>query len=172
MMNSSLSLRLSLVTLLALLAVVVKTDQSRAERNPEQPVQIVNGYPQFQLRGQPFFAHSAAFFYNRIPRGEWGASLVKLREMGINTIDLYIAWNWHEPEEGKLDFDGHTNPRRDVKGLLEMIDEMGFAIIARPGPVILNEWRNGGYPDWLLARPEFQMNDASRLTGITRRFRA
>lgn len=165
MMNSSLSLRLSLVTLLALLAVVVKTDQSRAERNPEQPAQIVNGYPQFQLRGQPFFAHSAAFFYNRIPRGEWGASLVKLREMGINTIDLYIAWNWHEPEEGKLDFDGHTNPRRDVKGLLEMIDEMGFAIIARPGPVILNEWRNGGYPDWLLARPEFQMNDASRLDG-------
>ena len=131
----------------------------------QQPVQIVNGYPQFQLHGQSFFAHSAAFFYNRIPRDEWGASLVKLKEMGINTIDLYIAWNWHEPEEGKLDFDGRTNPRRDVKRLLEMIDEMGFAVIARPGPVILNEWRNGGYPDWLLARPEFQMHDVARRDG-------
>ncbi|MGH9847438.1 MAG: alpha-amylase family protein, partial [Blastocatellia bacterium] len=81
------------------------------------------------------------------------------------TIDLYIVWNWHEPEEGKLDFDGRTNPRRDVKRLLEMIAEMGFAVVARPGPVILNEWRNGGYPDWLLARPEFQMNEVARLDG-------
>lgn len=125
----------------------------------------VAGQPRFQLRGEPFFAHSAAFFYNRIPRDEWGASLVKLKEMGINTVDLYIAWNWHEPEEGRIDFDGRTNPRRDVKRLLEMIDEMGFAVIVRPGPVILNEWRNGGYPDWLLARPEFRMAEGARLDG-------
>ena len=125
----------------------------------------VAGQARFQLRGEPFFAHSAAFFYNRLPREEWGPSLVKLKEMGINTIDLYIAWNWHEPEEGRLDFDGRTNPRRDVKRLLRMLDEMGFAVIVRPGPVILNEWRNGGYPDWLLARPEFGMAAAARLDG-------
>ncbi|MBS1788868.1 MAG: beta-galactosidase [Acidobacteria bacterium] len=131
----------------------------------KQLVRLVNGYPQFQFNGQPFFAHSTAFFYNRIPRDEWAVSLVKLKEMGINTVDLYIAWNWHEPEEGKLDFDGHSNPRRDVKGLLEMIAEMGFAVIVRPGPVILNEWRNGGYPDWLLAKPEYRMNEVARLDG-------
>ncbi|HQR33666.1 MAG TPA: beta-galactosidase [Blastocatellia bacterium] len=132
---------------------------------PNQPVQLVNGYPQFQLHGQPFFAHSTAFFYNRIPRDEWAASLVKLKEMGINTVDLYIAWNWHEPEESQLDFDGHSNPRRDVNTLLRMVAEMGFAVIVRPGPVILNEWRNGGYPDWLLAKPEFKMHEAARLDG-------
>ncbi|MGE3439285.1 MAG: beta-galactosidase [Blastocatellales bacterium] len=168
MVRSSFPIRLFLFAVSLTLAAVIKADKMQARRSDAKlgpSVQIVNGYPQFQLRGQPFFAHSAAFFYNRIPRGEWGASLVKLREMGINTIDLYIAWNWHESEEGKLDFDGHTNPRRDVKGLLEMIDEMGFAVIARPGPVILNEWKNGGYPDWLLSRPEFQMDDASRLDG-------
>ncbi|MBV8245930.1 MAG: hypothetical protein JOZ38_08420, partial [Candidatus Eremiobacteraeota bacterium] len=27
----------------------------------------------------------------------------------------------------------------------------------RPGPVIRNEWRNGGYPAWLLRRPEYDM---------------
>src|SRR6185312_11856313 len=26
-----------------------------------------------------------------------------------------------------------------------------------PGPVIRNEWRNGGYPAWLLGRPEYRM---------------
>lgn len=140
-------------------------EQSPAPKSERPPVNIVNGYPQFQFNGKPFFAHSAAFFYNRIPRDEWAASLVKLKEMGINTVDLYIAWNWHEPEEGKLDFDGHSNPRRDVKALLEMTAQMGFAVIVRPGPVILNEWRNGGYPDWLLARPEYQMNETARLDG-------
>ncbi len=165
MLNSSLVFRLPIIALFALLAAGIKIGQTHTQGDAKQPVQFVNGYPAFQLHGQPFFAHSAAFYYNRIPRDEWGASLAKLKQMGVNTIDLYIAWNWHEPQEGELDFDGRTNPRRDVKGLLEMVDEMGFAVIARPGPVILNEWRNGGYPDWLLARPEYQMSEASRLDG-------
>ncbi len=170
MLNSTILLRLSLTVILILFAASIGTQHGRAQRiSPSadklQPVKIAATYPEFQFNGRPFFAHSTAFFYNRIPRDEWGASLAKLKQMGINTVDLYIAWNWHEPEEGKLDFDGHSNPRRDVKSLLEMIDEMGFAVIARPGPVILNEWRNGGYPDWLLARPEYKMNETARLDG-------
>lgn len=131
-------------------------------------VQSGSGSPlarQYTLHGKPFVAHSTAFFYNRLPRDEWAGALIKLKRMGINTIDLYLAWNWHEPEEGKIDFDGRTNPRRDVKALLAMLDEMGMAVIARPGPVILNEWRNGGYPDWLLSRPEFKMHEVARLDG-------
>ncbi|MDX2040820.1 MAG: beta-galactosidase [Acidobacteriota bacterium] len=158
--------RISLVLFFAFLAfplASIVTESTQAQS--AQPINVVNGYPQFQLHGQPFFAHSTAFFYNRIPRDEWARSLVKLKEMGINTVDLYIAWNWHEPEEGKLDFDGPSNPRRDVKALLAMTAEMGFAVIVRPGPVILNEWRNGGYPDWLLARPEFAMHEVARRDG-------
>jgi hypothetical protein len=165
MLNTSRLIRFSLAAFLALIGICIEIGLGNAQVNDNSPVRVVDGYPQFQLHGRPFFAHSAAFFYNRIPREEWGASLVRLKEMGINTIDLYVAWNWHEPEEGKLDFDGRSNPRRDVKRLMEMIDEMGFAIIARPGPVILNEWRNGGYPEWLLSRPEYQMHPASRLDG-------
>jgi hypothetical protein len=170
MQNSTINLRLILAAIFILIAVNAETRKILAKRStlPDdklQPVKLVATYPEFQLKGRPFFTHSTAFFYNRIPRDEWGASLAKLKQMGINTVDLYIAWNWHEPEEGKLDFDGRSNPRRDVKGLLEMIDEMGFAIIVRPGPVILNEWRNGGYPDWLLSRPEYRMNETARLDG-------
>ena len=157
-------LRSSFLTVLFVLLVALSAIEFPASQT-NFPIQPGNGYPQFQLHGQPFFAHSAAFFYNRIPRDEWAASLVKLKEMGINTVDLYIAWNWHEPQEGKLDFDGHSNPRRNVKALMEMTREMGFAVIVRPGPVILNEWRNGGYPDWLLARPEYQMHEVARLDG-------
>jgi len=123
------------------------------------------GYPELRVNGQPFFVHSAAFFYYRIPRDLWETALDRHRELGINTIDLYIPWSWHEPREGDLDFAGRTNPRRDLRALLRLITIKGLKVIARPGPVILNEWRHGGYPEWLLERPEYGMPLVDRLEG-------
>jgi hypothetical protein len=123
------------------------------------------GYPELRVDGRPFFLHSAAFFYDRTPRDLWSSLLDRYREFGINTIDIYIPWNWHEPKEGEFDFDGHTNPRRDLRGLLQLIALKGFRLVARPGPQILNEWRHGGYPGWLLERPEYNMDLVDRLEG-------
>jgi glycosyl hydrolase family 35 len=123
------------------------------------------GYPELRVDGQPFFVNSAAFFYPCIPRNLWESSLDHYRELGINTIDLAVLWNWHEPREGEFDFDGHSNPRRDLRGLLQLVVRKGFKLIARPGPTILKQWRNGGYPDWLLERPEYHMPLADRLEG-------
>jgi hypothetical protein len=130
-------------------------------------VEIVqNGaYPELHVDGAPFFIHSAVFFYYRIPRYEWPRLLERYRALGINTIDIYIPWNWHEPKEGEFDFDGHTNPRRDLRGLLTLVAQKKLKLIARPGPEILNEWRHGGYPGWLLERPEYKMNPADWLEG-------
>jgi hypothetical protein len=138
------------------------------EESAQQPVvEIVEhgGYPELRVDGAPFFLHSAAFLYDRVPRDLWAASLDHYRELGINTIDLYIPWNWHEPSEGEFDFDGHTNPRRDLRALLQMIREKKFKLVARPGPQILNEWRHGGYPGWLLERPEYKMDRIDFLEG-------
>ena len=123
------------------------------------------GYPELHVDGAPFFIHSGAFFYDRVPRDLWERLLDRYRSPGINTIDIYIPWNWHEPREGEFDFDGHTNPRRDLRSLLKLINEKGFKLIARPGPQILNEWRHGGYPTWLLERPEYHMDFVDRLEG-------
>ena len=102
--------------------------------------------------------HSAAFFYYRIPVDQWEHLLRVYHSYGINTIDLYIPWNWHEPKEGETDFDGHTNPRRNLRALLALIEHENFRLIARPGPEIGNEWKYGGYPGWLLERPEYKMD--------------
>ena len=61
------------------------------------------------------------------------------------------------PPKASSDFTGATDPRRDLLGLLKLTHELGFKLILRPGPVIRNEWRNGGYPAWLLERPEYNM---------------
>ena len=108
-------------------------------------------------RGIHHFLYAASFFYARTPRSQWAADLRAYRAMGINTIDLYIPWNFQEPRPGEFDFTGRTNPRRDVRGLFALIVADGFRIIVRPGPVIRNEWRNGGYPAWLLVGNAYRM---------------
>jgi len=116
-----------------------------------------DGDPIFEVDHKPFFVYGAAFFYERLPRDMWDASMSQLHDLGINTLDLYVPWNWHELADGDFDFDGHSNPRRDLHEVLRLARAHGFEIILRPGPVIRNEWRNGGYPGWLLARPEYGM---------------
>lgn len=160
--------RLLFTVFLPLLVAAVAMAQSPPqEAGTGRGLAIVqnSGYPELRVDGAAFFIHSAAFFYYRIPRDLWENSLDQHRELGINTIDLSIPWNWHEPREGQFDFDGSTNPRRDLRGLLRLIAEKGFRLIARPGPLIRNEWRHGGYPEWLLERPEYGMSATDRLDG-------
>lgn len=115
------------------------------------------GTPVFEVDGRPFFVYGAAFFYERMPYDRWRSTLETYKQLGINTIDLYVIWNWHAPSHDVLDFGGSTDPRRDLVGLLNLTHELGFKLILRPGPVIRNEWRNGGYPPWLLERSEYNM---------------
>ena len=72
-----------------------------------------DGEPELRVDGKPFFFFGGAFFYERIPPSRWRASMLALRALGANTLDLYIPWNWHELADGEFDFDGHTNPRRN-----------------------------------------------------------
>ena len=123
-------------------------------------VELQRGYPVFTVDGKPFFVYGAAFFYERIPRDRWAATLDAYRTLGINTIDLYCIWNWHlAPTNAgtRYDFTGSTDARRDLFGLLQFIHARGFKVVLRPGPVIRNEWRNGGYPASLLQFPEYHM---------------
>ena len=130
-----------------------------APPSPSSSVLVADhgSYPELQVDGKPFFIHAAAFLYPRVPRALWETSLDRYRELGINTIDLSIPWSWHEPRPGEYDFDGHSNPRRDLRGLLQLVARFGFKLIARPGPAIAREWRNSGYPDWVVQQPSFRV---------------
>ncbi len=125
-----------------------------------------SGSPVFTVDGKPFFVYGAAFFYERLPRATWRTAMYELKYgLRINTLDLYVPWNWHELRDGDFDFSGRTNPRRDLREVLRLARVFGFRLIVRPGPVIRNEWRNGGYPAWLLQRPEYGMPLRDRLEG-------
>jgi hypothetical protein len=135
---------------------------------PPDGVQIVShgGESELRVDGVPFFLHAAQFDYFRIPPDLWSRSLDRYRDLGINTIDIRIPWNWHELRDAEFDFDGHTNPRRNLRGLLQLITEKHLKLVARPSPLIGDHWRNGGYPAWLLAYSDYKMNASAIGAGL------
>lgn len=133
---------------------------------------ITDSYPEYWVDGKPFFQYSGTFLYYRLPFDRWAEEMLSLKAMGLNTIDVIPMWNWHEPEEGKFDFDGHTNPRRNLKAVFALADALCLKITLRPGPYNTNEWRNGGYPGWLLSRPEYRMAEQIILEGGAPRWSA
>lgn len=104
---------------------------------------------QFRLNGQPHFVHAAEFHYFRTPADQWVQRLSLLQDAGFNTVAAYIPWLWHQPQPGVTDLDGHTHALRDLAGFLDLAAEMGFHIIARPGPYIMAETINEGIPPWV-----------------------
>lgn len=101
----------------------------------------------FYLDGKPFRVISGSIHYFRVVPEYWRDRLEKLKAMGCNTVETYIAWNVHEPRKGVFDFDG----RYDLVKFVRTAEELGLYVILRPSPYICAEWEFGGLPAWLMA---------------------
>ena len=100
----------------------------------------------FYLNGEPFKIISGAFHYFRTVPEYWQDRIEKLVNMGCNTVETYIPWNFHEPEKGNFRFDG----MHDIERFIHLAEKLGLYIIIRPSPYICSEWEFGGLPAWLL----------------------
>jgi beta-galactosidase len=108
------------------------------------------GERDFLLEGKPFQVISGALHYFRVHPEQWRDRIRKAREMGLNTVETYVAWNAHSPRPGEfIDTDG-----LDLGRFLDLIADEGMFAIVRPGPYICAEWTNGGLPAWLFLDPE------------------
>jgi hypothetical protein len=87
-------------------------------------------------------------YYNLSP-SDWELSLVRLRQLGIQTLTLQVPWAWHEPTPGQFDFTGTSHPQRNVVACIEVAAQLGFQVILRPGPHA-NALPRGGVPFWWL----------------------
>ena len=99
--------------------------------------------------GKPVCFRSGSMHYFRIHPDYWKDRIIKLKQCGLNTLETYIPWNFHEPEEGKFEFEGW----KDFTRYIRMAQELGLYVIVRPGPYICSEWDFGGLPCWLLRKP-------------------
>ena len=109
--------------------------------------------PYFTLNGKNITILSGAMHYFRIPPQHWRDRIRKLRAAGLNTLETYVSWNLHEPENGRFDFgSGGTDMEQflDLQTYLKIAQEEDLFVILRPGPYICAEWEWGGFPSWLL----------------------
>ena len=113
----------------------------------------------FMRQGRPFLVYSGEIHYFRVPKAQWASRLATAKALGLNTVGCYIPWLWHEPEPGRFDFTGRTDPGRDLVGFLELLKRQGLHSFARLGPICHGELTNEGLPPWLLeAHPEIRVH--------------
>ncbi|XP_066883025.1 beta-galactosidase-1-like protein isoform X8 [Kogia breviceps] len=110
-------------------------------------------HDRFLLDGAPFRYVSGSLHYFRVPRVLWADRLFKMRLSGLNAVQLYVPWNYHEPEPGVYNF----NASHDLFAFLKEATLANLLVILRPGPYICAEWEMGGLPAWLLRKPKIHL---------------
>lgn len=117
-------------------------------------------YPngEFLRDGRPHRVLAGSLHYFRVHPGQWADRLERVAAMGLNTVDTYVPWNFHQPRPGLPRFDGG----HDLERFLALAHTTGLDVIARPGPYICAEWDNGGLPAWLTGTPGMRLRSSHR----------
>lgn len=89
---------------------------------------------------------SGSMHYSRVPSFYWRDRLEKMAAAGLNAVQTYVPWNFHETDDGITQFDVNKN----VVKFIQTAQDVGLLVILRPGPYICAEWDMGGLPSWLL----------------------
>lgn len=148
-----------LSTLLLLLTIGLSTVMSQNNGLVGTPVDFKAGNKSFLLNGKPFILRAGELHYARIPKPYWEHRIQLAKAMGMNTICIYLFWNYHEQQQGVYDFTGD----KDIAEFVRLIQKNGMYCILRPGPYCCAEWDMGGLPWWLLKKKDLQVrtiNDA------------
>lgn len=125
---------------------------------------------EFLLDGKPFQIRSGEMHPARIPVEYWRHRIQMAKAMGLNTIALYVMWNYLEERPGVFDF--HTG-RRDVEAFVRLCQAEGMWVLLRPGPYVCGEWDLGGIPPYLLRHPDIRLrvksaDDPHYMAAVTR----
>ena len=116
------------------------------------------------LNGRPWTPVMGEFHYSRYPANEWRAELLKMKAGGIDIVATYVFWIHHEEIEGAWKWSGDKNLRDFVR----IAGEAGLKVIVRCGPWCHGEVRNGGLPDWIVARGKVRSEDPAFLASTTK----
>ena len=163
---SRLSLLVPLALILHLLLLACPTTAFASTLRPlnTSALPTADGYgtPYESVRGLPYtvtYDHraivinnvrtlllSGSIHYPRFTTAEWAHQFDMARLSGLNTVQTYVFWNWHESERRQYDFtsDGHQ-----LTHFLDLAAQYGLFVNLRVGPFICSEWSLGGLPIWI-----------------------
>jgi beta-galactosidase len=122
------------------------------------------------LNGQPWLPVMGEFQFSRYPEAEWEEEILKMKAGGVNVIGLYVFWIHHEEVEGQFDWTG----QRDLRRFVQLCAKHGLYVYPRIGPWAHGEARNGGFPDWLVAKipkSRLRIDDPVYMSYVARYFK-
>jgi beta-galactosidase GanA len=148
---------LGLLLILLVAPLPARAAEKPAAAKPARAAHAVtfDGYS-FMVDGKRTYLWSGEFHYFRLPSPSlWLDIFQKMKAAGFNSTSLYFDWGYHSPAPGVYDFSGV----RDVDLLLDMAQQAGLYVIARPAPYINAEVDGGGLPGWLTTKDEQNRSD-------------
>jgi hypothetical protein len=132
-----------------------------SNRAPDGSTLTVNS--QYLMRdGKPWIPVMGEFHYSRYPEAYWEEEILKMKASGVQVIATYVIWIHHEEIEGQFDWSG----QRDLRRFAELCAKHGMLLYPRIGPWAHGEVRNGGLPDWVLAKSAIRTNDPTYLAEV------
>jgi hypothetical protein len=114
--------------------------------------------------GKPWFPIMGEFHYSRYPADKWDEEILKMKAGGIQVLSTYVFWIHHEEIEGQFDW----SAQRDLRRFVQLASRHGMYVWIRIGPWAHGEVRNGGLPDWLLAKTATRENNPRYLSYVAR----
>lgn len=118
------------------------------------------------LNGARWMPVMGEFHYTRSPAATWREELFKMKAGGIDCVSTYVFWIHHEEEELASNWSGE----RDLRRFVTLAAEVGQRVVVRIGPWCHGEVRNGGLPDWVVARfGDSARTDAPAYLAVVRR---
>ena len=101
----------------------------------------------FTINGTGTLLLGGSFHPPRIAHGDWSRLLAEAKADGLNHVQIYVFWNYHERTRGQYDFS--SGSRADLAGFFEIAAQAGLFVNVRIGPYVCAEWNGGGLPLWL-----------------------
>jgi hypothetical protein len=120
-----------------------------------------------KLDGKRWTPVMGEFHYSRYPAAEWREELRKMKLGGIDIVATYVFWIHHEEIAGQWEWSGDKNLREFVQAAAAE----GLKVIVRCGPWCHGEVRNGGLPDWIVARGKTRSEDPAFLASTQALYR-
>ncbi len=133
----------------------------RAGMSPDGSTLSVNSR-YLVLDGKPWLPVMGEFHFSRYPQKYWEQEILKMKAGGVQIVSTYIFWIHHEEIEGRFDWSG----QRDLRRFVELCGRHGLYVYPRIGPWSHGEVRNGGFPDWLMAKGPTRVLDSTFLASV------
>ncbi|KAK4361057.1 hypothetical protein RND71_020009 [Anisodus tanguticus] len=91
------------------------------------------------IDGKRRILQSGSIHYPRTTPEIWPEIIRKAKEGGLDVIETYVFWNYHEPVKGEYYFEG----RFDLVRFVKTVQDAGLYVHLRIGPYACAEWNYG-----------------------------